>query len=82
MVVECKGCISEGDHAGVEPYSYIEIQETFSDKLFSSLEIMKAGLTVTNKTLNLFKISQVTPSFYEETTLIRGIKLLNNGETI
>ena len=33
MVVDCKGCISEGDRAGVEPYSYIEIQETFCDKL-------------------------------------------------
>ena len=49
---------------------------------FVSLKIMKAGLTVTNKTLNLFKISQVTPSFYEETTLIREIQTLNNGETI
>ena len=82
MVVECKGCISESDNEDVEPYSYIEIQETFSDKLFLSLEIMRAGLTVTNKTLNPFKISQVTLSFYEETTLIRGIHTLNNGETI
>ena len=81
MVVECKGCISESDHAGVEPYSYIEIKETFCDKLCITRDYESWAYSYKQQ-INIFKISQVTPSFHEETTLIREIQTLNNGETI